>query len=162
MRISWSDHLLLGNPLSSNWLRNLWAACYAWEGTPYRDGQMAPKVGVDCIRLCSAIASTLSDKPLQEPERLPRDTAFHRPDTARVALRNLMRKFPEWDEVKFAAFVMPGDLIVAGTVEYPFHGLVVHPDKNLLIHAAPQIVEVTSLSSVSSVHHVFRHSQWLK
>jgi hypothetical protein len=134
MTILWKAH---PTPLSLEQIR-LREAIDIWEGTPYSPGQCLAGVGVDCLRFVAAVASYMEGREIPPIRSLPQDTAFHQPEEARKAIRQLMSNFPRWSRVRKVDALYPGDLLVVGPNGIPAHGMVVSSKKNQLIHASPQ------------------------
>lgn len=116
-------------------LERFQAAARRWLGTPYVAGQCAIGAGVDCLRFVAALACETEGREMVETDQLPQDTAFHRPDKARQAIRALMENFPTWQRVKVPNCLYPGDLVVVGPHGIPAHGMMVNTQPNTLIHA---------------------------
>jgi len=100
----------------------------SWRGTPYRAGQQRKGVGVDCVRFVCGVYDELqnTETPIQA---LPGDLALHKPDSARAAMRLLLRSFGgRVAEVGEQIFLSPGDTIVSGMPGGgPGHAMIVGP-----------------------------------
>jgi len=122
-------------------IENLKRALTNWKGTPYMPGQCLPGVGVDCLRFVAAMGCAMEDREMIKTNQLPRDTAFHRPDLARKAIRQLMLQFPKWGRITVPMALHPGDLVVVGPKGIPSHGMIVGPWQPELFHASSIGVE---------------------
>lgn len=133
-----------------------------WIHTPYKAGQQVEGVAVDCIRLLAAFGCFLEDREQIEVTRLPQDVAFHRPDTARAAIRKLMENFPKWQRLSAPVIIEPGDLLVVGPPGVPSHGMLAIHRRSSLIHAVPGegVVQAGMYMDPQScsIHSVFRSS----
>jgi hypothetical protein len=113
----------------------------SWDGTPYMHGQAAKGVGVDCIRFVCAVLNELYGEQRASIPRLPQDTAMHNPKGAFRVLREVLRIYPEHDEVIETGVIEPGDVIITAKPGCgPGHSIFVGPDKNVLWHSVEPMV----------------------
>lgn len=98
-----------------------------WEGTPYVEGACMAGMGADCFR---ALAGVIADMGRTRPETfglLPADAAMHAPETARAAMRAVIRAY---DAEAVTGPVEPGDLIVTAPPGHdtgPGHASILDP-----------------------------------
>lgn len=113
-----------------------------WRGTRYMAGQSTPGAGVDCVRFICGVFDALED--VSTPvERLPQDTALHAPATAWAALRAIISRYENAEQVD-DGFAEPGDAIIVGHERGgPGHCLIVGSRRNTLWHATPRGVDVS-------------------
>ncbi len=140
-----------------------------WEGTPYMEGCQAVGSGggVDCVRFVSGVLDALYGFQRVPIDRLPQDMALHRPESARAAMRQILRIYEPNVEVKDGR-AQPGDVVIVGEAQGgPGHALIVGTRKNTLWHATQSIgVHFTGFGQyarVAVVHAVFRmadREQW--
>lgn len=91
-------------------------ACSAWDGTPYRHGQCAIGIGVDCIHFGAAVLDTLYGSLYSKDLRsLPPDACVHNRHGVEVAMRSLLRAYPAVKRCSDGS-VEPGDLLVFAPV----------------------------------------------
>lgn len=90
----------------------------SWEGTPYESGQRFIQRGADCIGAVFGVIDDLDGRARAEFPGMPHDVALHNGDTARAALRDLIRRYQPISKVPQRAdgiyCVEPGDLVVTG------------------------------------------------
>lgn len=86
--------------------------CSAWEGTPYRHGQCARGIGVDCIHFGAAVLDELyGSRYSRDLRSLPPDACVHNRRGVEIAMRSLLRAYPAIERVEDGS-VEPGDLLV--------------------------------------------------
>ena len=76
------------------------------------EGQQAPQGGVDCFRFVCAVLDGMERKhtPL---EHIPADQAMHKPETAREAVRKVLRHYEPF-EIVTDGKIEPGDVFITG------------------------------------------------
>ena len=103
-----------------------------WQGTPYVEGAMVKRAGADCVR---ALAGVLADVAGFIPVplcRLPADAAMSAPESARAAMRALIREFCA-TQIEDTT-LKPLDFLVTrppGNDTGPGHAMMVGPHKSL-------------------------------
>lgn len=112
-------------------MRRLGDILTSWERTPYAEGSQVRGVGADCVRaLCGVASDLLGSAPL--PDHLPADAAMTQPESARAAMRALLREF---GALKVEGGILrPMDIVVTkppGRRTGPGHGMLVGPRKAL-------------------------------
>jgi len=120
---------------------------YSWEGTQHMDGQQAKGKGVDCVRFVAAVLDELSGTKT-DILHLPRDTSFHKRDTAIAGMKLFIKQFNGYsldpDEP-----LQPGDILVTGPRNGgPGHAIITGPD-NFLWHSAYKKVVRTGVAGLS-------------
>lgn len=81
-----------------------------WLGTPYRVGQQAPGVGVDCVRFVCAVLDSVTKK--RTPiHTLPQDAALHARTSAILAMKKIKRLYEPNEEATDGA-IESGDLLI--------------------------------------------------
>jgi len=133
-----------------------------WEGTPYLAGQSLKGVAVDCVRFVVSVAAFLEGREVAL-ERLPQDMALHQPESARAAMRDILRVFPLWHPVQ-GRVVQPGDFVVVGPAGGgPGHAMLCSGRRNLLIHSSQAAgVQYTGLlmdPKTTEVFAIYRSTQ---
>lgn len=114
----------------------------AWEGTPYESGQRFIQRGADCIGAVFGVIDRMDGRERGMAPTIPHDTALHRPDTARAAMKVLLRAYAPAQKLRAGIGgmirVMPGDIVVMGERGGgPGHVGIVGARKNTLWHAIP-------------------------
>lgn len=139
------------------WRNKLREILLKWDGTPYVDGQAVAGEGANCVGSASGVACELEGVPPIEFERLPSDTAMHRPDTARAAMHRLMRLHPRWKRMVAPRSAQPGDMLVVGHGA-PGHLMIVGAHPNTLAHCVRPRFCITgmALPSGMSLHALYR------
>lgn len=106
-----------------------------WRGTPYSENAYAPQVGVSCARFVCAIGDHMFRRPPTGLRFIPSDQSLHAPDSARAAMRLLMRRYGA-RRVK-DGFLEPGDIPVSGPLDGgPGHAQIVGTSPNRIWQAA--------------------------
>jgi len=111
-------------------------------------GQQVAGQATDCIRFVTGVLDTLYGWRRELPKNHPLDTALHSPEEAWAALRNLLRLYPEAEQVPPRMDgvweVQPGDIVVTGPSQGgPGHAILVGPDKNTCWEAAdPHVCKI--------------------
>lgn len=120
------------------------AVMRSWEGTPYKAGQRAKRLGVDCVHLVAGVFDELLErvKPTDVP-RLPPDTGTHNPNAAMKTIRALMEAYHAEAIDPENPTLAPGDVVVVsgnpqGTGIGLNHCLICAPRKHLALHASSQ------------------------
>lgn len=124
----------------------------AWKGTEYQSGASACQQAADCIGsvfgvLAMAFAIDIPNN------LLPPDVALHSPDTARAAMRQLLRAFPH-TKVETAR---PGDVLV---FEFPSGGPghvgIVGPQRNTFWESNTYRFDKSGWASAHALRAVYR------
>jgi hypothetical protein len=121
-----------------------------WNGTPYMSGQQVPGPGgaVDCIRYACGVLDDLYGYRRVLPRNLPLDTSIHAPESARAAMRKLLRMYPEAEAVlptkDGQSEVEPADIIATGpSYGGPGHAVLVGWEPNTCWEASsPRVRKV--------------------
>lgn len=115
----------------------------SWEGTPYKKGQRAKRLGVDCVQLVAGVFDEALDRltPTVVP-RLPPDTGTHSPETAMKTIRALMDAYHAEPVDPDDPTLAPGDVVVVsgsprGTGIGMNHCLICTPRRLVALHASP-------------------------
>lgn len=107
----------------------------SWQGTPYMHNQQVKGRAVNCLRFACGVWDDLFGWHRELPNDLPGDTGFHNPKAAWLALRELLKVYPEHMVVRDRD-VEPGDLVVVSTaLAGPSHAYIVGFQPNTLWHA---------------------------
>lgn len=137
-----------------------------WHRTPYCPGSAVKQVGVDCVRFVAAFLNEM-DGVVREPlKNLPRDIAFHRPATARSALRQFLRIYqPHHLVFHDSEDVEAGDVGVVqpGAASGPGHAIVISADAGYVYHATSGGVVRQPWTEVGRIIAVYRSevkSRW--
>lgn len=115
-------------PLDPEASKKLEAALWAWEDTPYLEGAAMAGKGADCFRALAGVIADLEGVRPQGFDLLPADAAMNAPETARAAMRDVIRVYsaePVTDGV-----LEPGDFIVTsppGADTGPGHAMMLGP-----------------------------------
>jgi hypothetical protein len=116
-----------------------------WERTPYESGQRFAKRGADCLGAVFGVVDEMDGRSRARFPEFPHDIAMHQPETARSAVRTLLRVYVPCEKIEQDPFtrhfhVEPGDVLVTGERGGgPGHVMLVGPRKNTLWHAIPHI-----------------------
>lgn len=133
--------------LRSPWETAVEAACAAWEGTPYKLNKCTRGRYVDCIHFAAAVLDTLfGTSHSRGLQSLPPDACIHNRRGVEVALRALLRAYPQ-HRVRDGS-VEAGDLVIWGRASLrsgPSH-LLVASLPNKLWHATPPSVAFSGYS----------------
>ncbi len=90
----------------------------AWQGTPYESGQRFIQRGADCIGAVFGVIDDLDGRARAEFPGMPHDCAMHSGETARAAVREILRRYDPIVNVAQRSdgicCVEPGDLILTG------------------------------------------------
>lgn len=118
--------------------RVLWANITAeylrWMGTKYMSGQSLRGKYADCIGFVCRWLCDIRRIPAAEIPRIPSDTCFHSPETARAALHDLLRIYAPVEKVE-DGWVEPGDIVITGPPGGgPGHVMLVGARENTLWH----------------------------
>lgn len=106
----------------------------SWEGTKYGSGQSCKGTLADCIGFGCGVIAELRRIPLDDLPRLPPDTCFHAPETARAAMRVLLEAFAPVIAIEDAQ-VQPLDVVISGPPDGgPGHMMLVGTQRNTLWH----------------------------
>lgn len=139
---SWPEH-----GISWKVLNRIERALVSWEETPYSPGQQCKKVGVDCVRFgCGVLDELYRTTKTSMPVRA-QDASLHDRDGALAAMREIMGRYPEHDDVT-DGWVEPGDILVTGPTGInggPGHMMLVGHKQNTAWQATQAGVHFTGL-----------------
>lgn len=118
----------------------LFRELFRWKDTPYESGQQAEGLGADCIGTLIPIVESLRGIASEDLPRLPPDSAMHDPESAREAMKVLLRRMEPHQKLEVPANgpmkVQPGDLFITGAPQGgPGHLAMVGPQCNTIWHA---------------------------
>ena len=113
-----------------------------WDRTPYESGQRIKGLAADCLGAVFGVIDEMDGRERAITPEFPPDTAMHSADTARKAMRRLLRLYAPNDKVDLppnGVFrVRPGDVVITSYVGGgPGHVAMVGCRKNELWHSLP-------------------------
>ena len=131
-RLSWVS---TGEP----WEARLAAELRLWEPTKYHIGSQVKGQWSDCFRFVCGLADDLYRRPRLPLNQIPADWAMHRPESARAAMRTVMRRYNA--RTISGTCVEPGDVVITAPESEdettgPGHAMIVGPTPQLW-HCTP-------------------------
>ena len=143
-------------PLTEGNVEHVRLCLEPWVGTPYGAGQGVAGVATDCVRSLAGVGAALEGTPSRDITHLPPDTALHKPDEARAAMREIMSNFPLWERIRSPKDFQPGDMVVVGKKGCgPGHGIFVSHRERMFIEATPRGFHYTGIGSIRKSWRIF-------
>lgn len=115
----------------------------SWDGTPFLDGQMVKRVGVDCLRFAGAILDSLyRTRRAHLLPRLRRDQPLNAPLESQAAIDEIKRIYP--NHVKLPdLYLQPGDIATTGPEACEAHVVIAGVESGQFWHAHNDSVKWT-------------------